>query len=132
MGEDKKLSVHELSVRGANCRVMSRTGLGAAAFVLAAALAARAFAEDASVAISIKDHRFDPETVTVPAGKPVKLVVTNLDATPEEFESHELNREKIIAGGGKAVILIGPLEPGTYPFFGEFHQDTARGQIVAE
>lgn len=46
--------------------------------------------------------------------------------------SHELNREKVIAGNGKATIYVGPLSPGKYPFFGEFNEKTARGVIVAE
>jgi plastocyanin len=82
--------------------------------------------------IVIKDHKFQPAELIVPAGKKVKLIVENQDATPEEFESHELNREKIIAGKGKATIYIGPLKPGKYPFFGEFNQATAQGAIVVK
>ena len=84
------------------------------------------------VTITIKDHRFTPSEVRVPAGQKVKLIVENQDATPEEFESHELNREKIIAPKSKATIFIGPLKPGKYPFFGEFNQATARGVVIAE
>ena len=93
---------------------------------------AHAAAADGEVALQIKDHRFDPVEVRVPAGQKIKLVVTNLDPTPEEFESHELNREKLIAPGAKATIFIGPLQPGRYPFFGEFNEKTARGTVVAE
>ena len=82
--------------------------------------------------IVIKDHRFDPEVLHVPAGVKIKLIVINQDPTPEEFESYELNREKIIGGGRKATIYIGPLKPGEYPFFGEFNMDTALGKIIAE
>jgi hypothetical protein len=89
-------------------------------------------AADLELGLTIKDHRFTPTELKVPAGKKIKLVVSNQDSTPEEFESHELNREKVIAGNGKAVIYIGPLEPGKYPFFGEFNEDTARGVIIAE
>ena len=53
-------------------------------------------------------------------------------STPEEFESFELNREKVIKGKRKAVIFIGPLRPGRYPYFGEFHPETAQGIIIAE
>ena len=81
--------------------------------------------------IIIKDHRFDPEVLHVPAGVKIKLIVINEDPTPEEFESYELNREKII-GGRKATIYIGPLKPGEYAFFGEFNMDTALGIIIAE
>jgi plastocyanin len=82
--------------------------------------------------ISIKDHIFSPTTLEVPAGKDVKLVVKNLDATPEEFESYDLNLEKIIAGGGEGTFLLAPLEKGDYKFFGEFHEDTAQGVLTAK
>jgi hypothetical protein len=91
-----------------------------------------AFAEETGYALVIKDHRFQPAELTVPAGKKIKLTVENRDATPEEFESHELNREKVIAGNGSATIYIGPLDPGRYPFFGEFNEATAQGVIVAK
>jgi plastocyanin len=92
---------------------------------------APAFAQKAYV-IVIKEHRMNPEELQVPAGQKIKLVVDNQDATPEEFESHTLNREKIVPGNSKATIFIGPLKPGTYEYFGEFHQATAQGKIIAK
>lgn len=89
-------------------------------------------AADLEFKLSIRDHRFEPAELRIPAGQKVKLIVHNQDATPEEFESHELNREKVIAPGSKVSIYIGPLAPGRYPFFGEFHEKTARGAVVAE
>jgi plastocyanin len=89
-------------------------------------------AEEAVYKIVIKDHKFNPETLTIPAGKKVKISVENQDPTPEEFESHELNREKVIPGNKKAVIFVGPLNPGTYSYFGEFHPETAQGKIVVQ
>lgn len=91
-----------------------------------------AFAEVGVYSLIIKDHRFQPTEITIPAGKKIKLLVENQDATPEEFESHSLNREKIIAGNSKATIYIGPLSPGRYPFEGEFNAKTAQGVIVAQ
>ncbi|MEO8157002.1 MAG: cupredoxin domain-containing protein [Betaproteobacteria bacterium] len=82
--------------------------------------------------IVIKDHRLIPAELQVPAGQKIKLLVDNQDPTPEEFESHSLNREKIIPGNTKATIYIGPLKPGTYEVFGEFHQETAQGKIIAK
>jgi plastocyanin len=89
-------------------------------------------ADDTAFALTIKDHRFEPSEITVPTDQKVKLVIKNLDATPEEFESHDLNREKIVAGGREITLYIGPLKAGTYGFFGEFHQDTAQGRIIAK
>jgi len=82
--------------------------------------------------IEIRDHLFSPDEVSIPAHTKVKLVIYNRDPTPEEFESYELNREKVIMGGRKANIFIGPLQPGTYPFFGEFNPRTAQGRVIAE
>ncbi len=90
------------------------------------------WAADTEFAVTIKDRRFEPAEIHVPADKKVKLQVSNLDATPEEFDSHDLNREKVITGGGTATIFIGPLKPGRYSFIGEFHQDTAQGAVIAE
>ena len=81
--------------------------------------------------IVIKNHQFDPAELTVPAGKKIKLVIDNQDPTPEEFESYDLNREKIVTGNGTISVFIGPLKPGEYKYFGEFHQDTAQGIIKA-
>lgn len=91
-----------------------------------------AMADYPEFALVIRDHRFEPAEIRVPAGQKIKLVVHNQDSTPEEFESYELKREKIIAPGAKAQIFVGPLSPGRYPFFGDFHEKTARGSLVAE
>lgn len=93
---------------------------------------ALAFAADNEITLTIKDHKFSPAEVRVPAGKKVKLIIDNQDATPEEFESHELNREKIIPAKSKGTVFIGPLKAGKYPFVGEFNQATARGVVIAE
>jgi len=82
--------------------------------------------------IEIRDHLFWPSEIIVPANTKVKLMVYNRDPTSEEFESYELNREKVIMGNRKAVIFIGPLLPGEYPFFGEFHPETAQGKVIVE
>ncbi|MEO7760881.1 MAG: cupredoxin domain-containing protein [Casimicrobiaceae bacterium] len=104
----------------------------AAAALAALAVSGSARAADPEVALVIKDHKFEPSEVKVPAGKKIKLIVDNQDGTAEEFESHSLNREKVIAPRSKATIFIGPLAPGKYPFIGEFHEATAKGVVIAE
>jgi len=90
------------------------------------------YAENDIYSLIIKDHQFQPSEIKVPSGKKVKLLIENQDATPEEFESHSLNREKVIAGKSKATIYIGPLSPGRYSFEGEFNAKTAQGVIIAQ
>jgi len=84
------------------------------------------------VTITIKNHRFTPSEVKVPANKRVQITVVNEDPTPEEFESREMKVEKVIPGKSKGVVRIGPLPPGRYPFFGEFNEATAKGVVIAE
>jgi hypothetical protein len=102
----------------------------AAAILLSICLSAKA--ADDEYKLMIQDHKFQPAELIVPAGKKIKLVIENRDPTPEEFESHALNREKVIAGKSTVTIFIGPLSPGRYPFVGEYNEKTAQGVVVAQ
>ena len=84
------------------------------------------------IKVDIRNHLFYPSTIEVPANQKIKLRIKNQDETAEEFESYELNREKVIPGKSQTVIFIGPLKPGEYPFFGEFYPRTAQGKIIAK
>ena len=106
-----------------------RRSLAVLLLVLAIIAPARA---EPNFVLSIKDHRFDPTEFEVPAGEKIILTVKNLDPTPEEFESTDMRREKVVAGGQEITVYLGPLRPGRYEFFGDFHPDSARGHIVAK
>lgn len=84
--------------------------------------------------LTIENHAFAPKEVKIPAGKKVKLLVVNKDATPAEFESKPLSREKVIPGKSSATINIGPLKPGRYSFVEEYHENdaAAQGAIIVE
>ena len=88
--------------------------------------------QDLAIRVTIKDHKFEPATIEAPAGQKFKLIVKNADSTPEEFESHDLKREKVIPRGGEITLNIGPLKPGTYVFFGEFNPKTAQGKLIVK
>jgi cupredoxin-like protein len=80
----------------------------------------------------IKDHKFQPTQLTVPANTKFKVLVSNRDATPSEFESNEFNREKIVLPNSQITVFIGPLDKGHYKFFDDFHQDTGNGVLVVQ
>ncbi|GBG13363.1 flagellar biosynthetic protein FliR [Novimethylophilus kurashikiensis] len=82
--------------------------------------------------LTIKGGHFFPETVEVPAGVKFKLLITNQGPGPEEFESYELKKESVMGEGVTRPMVFAPLKPGTYPFFGEFHPETAKGRIIAK
>jgi hypothetical protein len=111
-------------------RMPVRPLIGIAA-VLSFAVAAAAFAAGSQFAVTLKAHQFVPKELEVPAHKALELVVRNEDPTPAEFESSALHREQIVVGGGEIKVLVGPLDPGRYDFFDDFHPQT-RGALIAK
>jgi plastocyanin domain-containing protein len=109
---------------------MPRTAL--LSFALIFVVVAPVAAQEPSYTLVIKDHRFQPTEIEIPANKKIALVVKNEDPTPEEFESTELRREKVVPGGQQITVYIGPVKPGRYEFFGDFNPTTARGHIIAK
>ena len=107
---------------------MLRTALALALLLTVAPALARA--DD--LTLTIKDHKFTPAEIKVPANQRVQLTVINEDATPEEFDSAALKVEKVVPGKSKGIVRIGPLRPGRYPFIGEYHESTAKGVVIAE
>jgi hypothetical protein len=98
--------------------------------VLTAGTSAWAGADTA--AIVLKNHEFIPRTLTLAAGKRVKLTVKNLDAMPAEFESRIFHAEKVVPGHDQIVAYIEPLEAGTYGFFDDFYDHTTTGELVVK
>jgi plastocyanin len=84
------------------------------------------------IVLIIGNHVFTPSEIHVPAGRKIQLLVQNRDDTAEEFDSTSLKVEKVIAGRGEAVVRLRSLDPGTYPFVGEYHSETAKGSVIAE
>lgn len=116
-----------MPIRSPFVRLFSAFAVVAAmTFAPAVAMAAEIFE------IHIRNHMFEPDVLEVPAGVKIKLIVHNDDDEPEEFESYDLNREKIIRPGRSATIFLPPMDPGEYSFFGEFHPETAQGRIIAK
>jgi plastocyanin len=99
---------------------------------LTLALGSAARAEDATFSLSLKDHRFAPAELTIPANQRVRLVVKNLDATPAEFESKSFKAEKVVPAGREVSLTIGPLKPGTYEFFDEYHEAETKGRLIVK
>ncbi len=89
-------------------------------------------ATQTAIAVTIKDHRFSPAEIHVPARQPATLNIKNEDPLAEEFDSTALKIEKVIGGGQEGTVHLRPLDPGRYPFMGEYHSDTAQGVVIAE
>lgn len=116
------------------CIRISKSLLGWAVSTTALALgigplAAEAVAASPSFVLSIRNQAFEPRTLTLPAGQQVEIQLKNEDAVPAEFESSDLNREKVVPGGTTLPLYVGPLSPGRYQFFNDF-QPSSTGTIV--
>jgi plastocyanin len=101
------------------------------AAILVAIAAAPARADPPSFAITLKNNQFVPSQVQIPSGVKVKLVVKNENATASEFESTQLHREKVVTPGETITVFVGPLDPGSYEFFDDFHPQT-RGHLIVK
>jgi Cupredoxin-like domain len=109
-------------------KTMQKTALLLAALLVLAPAAVRA----EGITLTLKNHRFTPSEIKVPANKRIMITVVNDDATPEEFDSDDLKVEKVVPGHAKGIVRFGPLKPGRYKFEGEYHDETAKGVVIAE
>lgn len=82
--------------------------------------------------LEIKDGKFFPNDIIVPAKKKIKITIYNIGKTAAEFESTELRKEKVLAPGAKSFIVIAPLRAGKYKFFDDFHLNMPIGFIIAQ
>lgn len=111
---------------------MHRLKLSASLAVLITNLLAGAAAHAEDYVLTLKDHKFSPQVLTIPADKKVKITVKNLDSAPAEFESYDLNREKVVAPNGQIIVFIGPVAEGSYEFFDDFHRETTTGTLKVQ
>ena len=100
--------------------------------LLAVAFPVGARGDDTVLELRFENHRFLPQTITVPANRPFRLKVINASKETIEFESFKLNREKVVGPGETIVVLIPALSPGSYDFYDDFHQDVPEGEILAK
>ena len=88
-------------------------------------------AEDAvTLALTLKDQKFDPAELHAPAGKAFDIRLKSFNKIASEFESSDLHFEKIVPPGGEIVVHVRPQQPGRYTFFDDFHHETQGVLIV--
>jgi plastocyanin len=107
-----------------------RFQLAIGALGLVAALGV-ARADDLTVPLAVHDAGFEPAQVSTPSGARVRLEVSNETAAAIEFESFELNRERVVQPGQKVAVYLSGLSPGRYEFFDDFHPER-KGVLVVE
>lgn len=96
------------------------------------AIAPAAQAEDATLNLTIKNHKFDPIAPTIPANTRIKVTLQNLDATTAEFMSDEFKGGKVATGGQTVTFFIGPLKPGSYEIHDEYAEDASKTKLTVK
>lgn len=95
-------------------------------------LSTKAFSEEVSVEVTLRDHIFSPDEIHIPKDKKIVLLINNMDSTVEEFDSPSLKREKILRSNSVTKVVLGQLSAGKYEFVGEFHAETAKGVLIVD
>ena len=97
-----------------------------------AGLLGPALAAEPTVSLTLKDHKFAPSEVTIPADTRVRVLVKNLDATPAEFESDDFRAEKVVPAGKEVTVFVGPLKAGSYEFHDEYHEAESKSRLIVQ
>ena len=109
-----------------------RLGLPAGLLLAATLSAGAAHADDLAFKLTLKDHKFTPLVLTIPANTKVRFLVTNLDTTPAEFESDDFKAEKVIPAGKTVTVFIPALKAGAYEIHDEFNEDVSKTQLIVK
>ena len=109
--------------------IMLGTAVACCAMLVAGISSARS--DDNVPELRAQDGRFQPQILNVAANSTVQLKVVNLGSSAIEFESFELNRERVVPPGKAVTVYLPSLAPGTYHFFDDFHRDT-QGTLVVK
>jgi hydroxypyruvate isomerase len=125
----KVVQTRKNEMDGTNKLTKKALGLGFAPLEVFA-VASTAQAEQVTLQVAIKNHRFAPAELSAPANQPVMIEISNEDPTPAEFESKTLRVEKVVAGNSKISVQIRPLVPGRYRFFDDYHEDMTEGLLT--
>ncbi len=99
--------------------------------LLVAGIAATA-AATATLEIRFEGHQFTPQTLTVPAHRPLVVKVINASHQTIEFESFKLNREVALTPGETVEVHLPALRPGRYDFYDDFHDSVPKGYLIAK
>ena len=101
-------------------------------FTIVSCLVSPAMADDAEFTIHFTNDGFSPNTLEVPAGARIKIVLVNTSKGAVEFESLQLRKEKVLGPGATSFLVIRNLAPGRYEFFDDFHPSLSKATLIAK
>lgn len=88
--------------------------------------------ERITFSVVLTDKGFQPDVLNVPAGKRIKIELTNQTDKVAELESFDMKFEKIASPGAKVSVFTGPLRAGNYSFFDDYSVNGVKGTLIAQ
>ena len=88
-----------------------------------------------TITVQAADMQLEPDTITMPAGRPLRIVLDNQDpGVPHDIHVFqgdiELGTSPVVIGPGLTEVRFGPLTAARYTFACTIHPDMAGTLIV--
>lgn len=84
-----------------------------------------------SFLVEVRDGRFTPGRIEIPARRRVRIELVNHGPGPLEFENDEMGIEKVLGAGGRSFVVLPPLQPGRHEISDEFNPITGVLEVLA-
>jgi plastocyanin len=91
--------------------------------------------DGATATLEAVNIQFEPDTLTLPAGQPLRIVLDNRDAgVPHDVHvfqgDTDIATSPVVTGPGQTEVRFGPLAPDRYTFQCTIHPDMIGTVIV--
>ncbi|WP_129707577.1 cupredoxin domain-containing protein [Priestia megaterium] len=83
--------------------------------------------------VQLNDDYFNPETITIPSGKTITLILKNEGQKEHTFTVEKLGIDAEIQPGKEKTITVKPQNPGTYELICRYHFNSGMvGKVIVK
>ncbi|MBX9966028.1 cupredoxin domain-containing protein [Priestia aryabhattai] len=83
--------------------------------------------------VQLNDDYFNPETITIPSGKTITLILKNEGQKEHTFTVEKLGIDAEVQPGKEKTITVKPQNPGTYELICRYHFNSGMvGKVIVK
>jgi plastocyanin len=83
--------------------------------------------------VQLNDDYFNPETITIPSGKTITLILKNKGQKEHTFTVEKLGIDAEVQPGKEKTITVKPQNPGTYELICRYHFNSGMvGKVIVK
>ncbi|MEH7361721.1 cupredoxin domain-containing protein [Priestia megaterium] len=83
--------------------------------------------------VQLNDDYFNPETITIPSGKTITLILKNEGQKEHTFTVEKLGIDAEVQPGKEKNITVKPQNPGTYELICRYHFNSGMvGKVIVK